>query len=604
MIPLAVTQLGSKEVFLCASHEGAKIKGIVLCHAVGTKMKELHVLEILSEKGRKERLVGCADFRFFHQKGTWYLMYARQRRRFFKKKLQTTVATSTDAIHFTVAGRMDGRFPDAFAVVANHPHKRDYLAYGGSTSIHVAASDNLEDWHMSGALLSPRHDHFDRRALHVMDALVTARGMLVIYGVKPTATEKRKITVGAALFALDKPYKLLWRSAEPIWEKTVAKEFYPLTYLGCIVAGNTLRLHWASNAGEIISEIIKPETVGIATLKKGPGHFTRHHRNPILQPNGDNHWENEATLNPAAIHLDDETHLIYRAIGSRGESSFGYASSKDGTHVDQRHPHPIYFDGNLKNATIKDKLFSPVMYPSGGSWGGYEDPRMVEIDGRVYVTFNLFENWILRVGFISMSTEDFLAKRFHKWDGPHIISHGNRDKNWVLFPEKIDGKFAVLHSIIGESDDQVCIEYIEDLKKLSKRKFTSADPQKIPDRQVVWHTHVRSAGPPPLKTDRGWLLFYHANDQESYKYKVGAMLLDLEDPTKIIARAEYPVLEPDCAYENDGKPGIVYASGATIRDGKVHLYYGGGDKVVCVASADLETFLKDMVSKKAPGLKA
>src|SRR6185437_14522070 len=94
------------------------------------------------------------------------------------------------------------------------------------------------------------------------------------------------------------------------------------------------------------------------------------------------------------------------------------------------------------------RRYSPVLYPSGGSWGGCEDPRMVVIDGRVYVTFNMFENWILRVAYISISEEDFIAKRFHHWEGPYILSHGKRDKNWVLFPEKINGQFAVLHSII------------------------------------------------------------------------------------------------------------------------------------------------------------
>jgi len=605
LIPLAVTQHAGKELFYCASYKNGKIQDIVLCRAAREKLEEVHSLEIRSPRGKKVRLAGAADFRFFHQKGIWYCMFVRTRRRWFKKKVQTTVATSTDAIHFTVAGRMDGRFPDAFAVVSRHDHKRNYLAYCGNKSIQVAASENLEDWHVSGALLAPRRDHFDRRALHVMDALVTARGMLVLYGAAPTAKESRKITIGAALFAPDQPYKMLWRSAEPIWERTVTKESFPLSYLGCIVSGNSLRLFWASRDGEIVSETVKPATAGIGALKKGPSHFVRHHANPILKPKADNHWENEATLNPAAIRLENETHLVYRAIGSRGKSTFGYAVSKDGAQFDERLPHPIYFDCKLENTSAKDKIYSPVMYPSGGSWGGYEDPRMVEIDGRVYVTFNLFENWVLRVGFISISKEDFLAKQFHLWDGPHILSHGNRDKNWVLFPEKINGKFAVLHSIIGESDDRVCIEYIDDLKKLSQKKFTSADPQKIPDRKITWHTHVRSAGPPPLKTDRGWLLFYHANDQENHKYKVGAMILDLDDPTKIIARSQYPVLEPDCAYENDGKPGIVYASGATIHEGKIYLYYGGGDKVCCVASADLDAFLQNILfKKKVPELKA
>jgi predicted GH43/DUF377 family glycosyl hydrolase len=249
------------------------------------------------------------------------------------------------------------------------------------------------------------------------------------------------------------------------------------------------------------------------------------------------------------------------------------------------------------------RRYSPVMYPSGGSWGGCEDPRMVVIEGRVYITFNMFENWSLRVGCISISVEDFLAKRFYKWSQPIVLSHGTRDKNWVLFPEKIAGKFLVLHSIIGDDSDHVRIEYVNDLKTLRERSFMSPDPQQVPDRPIAWHVHMRSAGPPPLRTSRGWLLFYHANDaHEGHKYKVGALLLDLEQPTKIIARAHAPVLEPDYPYENTGKPGIVYACGATIRDEELYLYYGGGDRVVCVATTNLEKFVDALIKGKDAAL--
>ncbi len=321
----------------------------------------------------------------------------------------------------------------------------------------------------------------------------------------------------------------------------------------------------------------------------------RSHLNPILRP-GTHPWSAEAVLNPAAASLAGRTHLIYRAIGMDGTSRLGYASSPDGLVFDELLPYPIYIV--QKSSSIPESLrrYSPVMYPSGGSWGGCEDPRMVIINGRVYVTFNMFENWILRVGFISMSEEDFLAKRFYKWDGPYKLSHGSRDKNWVLFPEKIGGQFAVLHSIIGERTDRVRIEYIDDLKKLAFRKFDSPDPQKIPNQQIAWHVHVRSAGPPPIKTDRGWLVLYHAHtEKDSYKYKLGAMLLDLNDPAQIIARAQTPVLEPDSQYENHGKPGIVYACGAMVQDGTLFVYYGGADKVVCVATAHLDDFLDALI---------
>jgi len=328
----------------------------------------------------------------------------------------------------------------------------------------------------------------------------------------------------------------------------------------------------------------------------------RSDHNPILRP-GTHPWTAEAVMNPAAAVLGGRTHLIYRAIGTDGISRLGYASSPDGITFDKRLPYPIYVARNPHNLALHLRRYSPVLYPSGGSWGGCEDPRMVVVDGKVYVTFNMFENWRLRVAAIWMSVEDFLAERFDAWRGPVILSHSDRDKNWVLFPKKIGGQFAVLHSVIGDDENHVRIEYCDNLATLKQSRFVSPDPQRVPDKPVAWHVHTRSAGPPPVRTDRGWLVFYHAHDaRESHRYKLGAMLLDLVDPTKVLYRAAAPVLSPDEYYENDGKPGIVYAAGAVVRNGTLFVYYGGADKVVCVATAPLEAFLDALIKGSQPSL--
>jgi len=110
---------------------------------------------------------------------------------------------------------------------------------------------------------------------------------------------------------------------------------------------------------------------------------------------------------------------------------------------------------------------------------------------------------------------------------------------------------------------------------------------------------TRSAAAPPLKTSDGWLLFYHAMDKEDPgRYKVGALLLDLKDPTKVLYRSEYPLLQPDEWYENDWKPGIIYASGAVIKDGTLFIYYGGGDKHIAVASVNLKEFIHKLKNKE------
>jgi predicted GH43/DUF377 family glycosyl hydrolase len=94
-----------------------------------------------------------------------------------------------------------------------------------------------------------------------------------------------------------------------------------------------------------------------------------------------------------------------------------------------------------------------------------------------------------------------------------------------------------------------------------------------------------------MKNGKG-LLLYHAMDKnDPNKYKIGAMILDLNDPKKILYRAPKPILSPEMPYENDGKPGVVYASGAIVRDDKLYVYYGGGDKHVCVAETKLQPLL-------------
>ena len=326
--------------------------------------------------------------------------------------------------------------------------------------------------------------------------------------------------------------------------------------------------------------------------------LTRYVRNPILLPRGGSYWESEAVFNPAALYESGRVHLLYRAVGPDGVSRFGYAVSADGFHFDERSPHPVFTSVAPRSLAPSQKKYSPILYPSGGSWGGAEDPRMVLIDNRVYATFNAFDGWdYLRVGVVSLSLEDFLAKRW-RWDGPIFISPtGEIHKNWVLFPKKFGGKFAILHSLTPE----VQVDYVNDLNDLADgaQAIKSRFAQKK-DRDG-WDTYVRSAGPPPIKTDYGWLVLYHAMEKnEANRYKLGAMLLDLRDPARVLHRALSPLLAPDAWYENDWKPGIVYSCGAIIKDGELLVYYGGGDKTTCVARAPLQEFLRALTTDAAP----
>ena len=201
-------------------------------------------------------------------------------------------------------------------------------------------------------------------------------------------------------------------------------------------------------------------------------------------------------MNPAAAIIGGRTHLVYRAIGVDGVSRLGYASSPNGITFDKRLPYPVYVAQEPRNLPGHAKRYSPVLYPSGGSWGGCEDPRMVVIEGRVYITFNMFDGWdYIRVASISIAEEDFLSGQFWKWDGPHILSEPKQiHKNWVLFPEKIRGKYAILHSIVPKVD----IAYRDSIEDIGMTEpyITSwvGARDDLPARENSWDSFIRGAG--------------------------------------------------------------------------------------------------------------
>ena len=158
-------------------------------------------------------------------------------------------------------------------------------------------------------------------------------------------------------------------------------------------------------------------------------------------------------------------HFLYRAIGEDGISRLGYASSKCGFKLDKRLPYPIY-EHPLSPLSSYD--FSS--FASGGSWGGCEDPRIVQVNGEdtLYMTYTACDGG-LRIGLTSIKVKDFLKGKL-KWKPPKLISTpGEVHKNWVIFPEKIKGKYAILHSI----NPKVSITYVDDLEFKDKEYIKS-----------------------------------------------------------------------------------------------------------------------------------
>ena len=326
--------------------------------------------------------------------------------------------------------------------------------------------------------------------------------------------------------------------------------------------------------------------------------LSRAEQNPIISPKHISYWESKATFNPSAIFGGGEIHLIYRAIGAGDVSVFGHATSRTGLSIDTRSRTPAYVQRSYAD---RSKPITISYSSGGGTSGGTEDPRLTLIGDRVYMLYTSFDGWnSIRIALTSISLDDFVHERWN-WSPYVFISPPNQiNKNWVLFPEKINGKYAILHGISPE----ILIDYVDDLKEFDGTKFIQSKPPSG-GRPDSWDNWIRGAGPAPIKTKKGWLVLYHAMDiNDPNRYKLGAMLLDLKDLTKIVAVSKLPILEPDELYENQGfKSGVIYACGAVVVDGWLFVYYGGADMVACVATAELDPLVNSIISGKSVKLR-
>ncbi|MEI7810373.1 MAG: hypothetical protein WCI41_02325, partial [bacterium] len=234
---------------------------------------------------------------------------------------------------------------------------------------------------------------------------------------------------------------------------------------------------------------------------KNDHELERYVGNPIIFPAGGTYWESTATFNPTAFINDGKVHVLYRAVGMSDVSTIGYASSEDGYNLTGRTFKPVFIHRNFPT-----KESEPVFYASGGGWnGGAEDPRITKIDDMLYMTYTAFDGWgSVRIGLTSISLKDFLNKNWN-WRNAVLISPpGQIHKNWALFPEKIKGKYAILHSISPE----ILIDYVDDMNSFDGKTFVNSIHQDHPN----WKKRekgIRGIGGAPIKTKYGWLVFYH-----------------------------------------------------------------------------------------------
>lgn len=483
------------------------------------------------------------------------------------------------------------------------PAKSRQVMFFGRHHISLATAGPRGVWKiLPKALLEPRQDFFDNSGLTVGQARVIEQGILLTYYARyGDSGHHGLLTVGAALFDKHEPAKLLWRSDYPLWQQPRGYRHQQMDPVGEIDINGQSLLYFQNERGEIFSAELPLWNcfIRVTHARQGRPHLERSPKNPVLGPKLEHGWESKAAFNPAAFYARGRVHLVYRAIGNDDISTFGYASSADGVHFDERLDYPIYGPRKHFEGQSLKRPAQPSTFASGGTGiGGCEDPRISLIDDKLYMTYVAFDGCNPpRVALTTITLDDFLSHRWH-WSEPVLISPylpGEGNKNSCILPEKINGQYVVFHRIWPD----ILIDYVDDLNFDGQKKFLSKSGHaKIKPRKMHWDSRKIGVGATPLKTEGGWLLIYQAvGNQDTAKYKIGAMLLDLKNPAKVVARAHVPVLEPEAWYENEGwKYGVVYPCGAAVVGDDLFVYYGGADMYTCVAKASLAEFLSHLLT--------
>lgn len=324
--------------------------------------------------------------------------------------------------------------------------------------------------------------------------------------------------------------------------------------------------------------------------------------NPVMSPEKGNDWESLVCCNPGVIYDEGKFYMLYRAAGNDKEHviRFGLAESEDGFHFKRVSSEPV---------------FGPSI--DGFDSGCVEDPRIVKFGDSFYVTYayrpmspgqywtfphdvvlkpecDSFapKAWADNLGNSALAvTRDFKSfRRLGRLTSPVLD-----DRDVILFPKKIGGKYAMIHrpkEFIGKEYGvdypSIWIKFSDDLLEWENKPSHLL----MTGRAGSWEEKI-GGGAPPILTDRGWLMIYHGVSAGGVgEYSAGAVLLDKDNPLKIIARTPEPILAPEFDFETQGYySGIVFPTGNVVVDGKLYVYYGAADKYVGVATCPLEALL-------------
>jgi len=330
---------------------------------------------------------------------------------------------------------------------------------------------------------------------------------------------------------------------------------------------------------------------------------------PVLEPR-EGGWDSVSTFNPGAVLGDDgKVWLLYRAVSDirRYVSRFALAVSDDGVRFERVVDGPVYepradFEiGGVEDARIvRDGTDYLVTYAAVSAAPG---PAYEQID---FFNRARQDPYVDRPGIPPMgpSLTGLLRSgdlRSFTFEGL-LTPGGIDDRDGALFAGKVAGRYALLHRptswvgpTYGTDRPGIWLAFSDDLQQWD---YGTADQYLLmaPRPGADWEAGKIGAGPPPIRTRAGWLMIYHGVDTR-HVYRVGAALLDLGDPLKVIARTRDPVLEPELEWERVGMiPNVVFPTAAILRGRELLVYYGAADRVVGLARADLDGLLDHLLS--------
>lgn len=340
----------------------------------------------------------------------------------------------------------------------------------------------------------------------------------------------------------------------------------------------------------------------------------RYKNNPILKPQdikpGIVGMKIECLLNPGVFRFDGKVWLLLRVaerpvqqvdkislpIIENGNIKILHFNKSDPL-LDASDPRIIKYDGvhylttlsHLRLVCSDDGInfyeplgYSPIFGAGEDETFGIEDCRVATMDDGYHLTYTKVSANGVGVGY--MFTRDW--KDFER-RGMIFPPH---NKDCAIFEEKINGKYYALHrpGSPGPGGNYIWIAESPDLLHWGNNRLVALT------REESWDSARVGAGAAPIKTSKGWLEIYHGATKQN-RYCLGALLLDLNNPAKVIARSREPVMEPLAQYEQTGFFGdVVFTNGHLVEGDSVKVYYGASDQVICMAEFSLGDILNSL----------